>query len=319
MAPGAGRSADDGLADWQQRVSAAYFPLVTEGRRGKNFRGRLDIWQLGLVSATRIDCDAVLYRRTPRHLREERESAFLISIPGSAEVTFHQSARQAQCRPGGFVIERSDAPYEYWHDTPDVQWVAKIPRDSVRARIGSFEKFLGLSMDARSGIASYFLSSLSSAVTHADAMDESARALAGEHLIEVLCLALLAGERALDSSESAVRRAHLHRAETFIRKSLKNPGLSAGTVAEACGISMRYLQQLFEGTGFTASGYIRECRLVRSDEDLRRGADTITAIAYRWGFSDQAQFSRHYRARFGLTPSEARHGVAASSISQLMK
>ena len=306
MASGACLSVEGGLADWQQTVSAAYFPLVTEGRREKSFRGRLDIWRLGLVSATRIDCDGVLYRRTSRHLREEKESSFLISIPGSAEVTFHQSARQTQCRPGGFVIERSDAPYEYWHENPDVQWVAKVPRDSVRARIGSFEKFLGLSMDARSGIASYFLSSLHSAVTHADTLDDSGRLLAGEHLIEVLCLALLAGERAIDSSESAIRQAHLQRAEGFIRKSLKNPGLSAATVAEACGISMRYLQQLFEATGFTVSGYIRECRLIRCDEDLRRKADTVTAIAYRWGFSDQAQFSRHYRARFGMTPSEAR-------------
>lgn len=308
MASGAPSSAHDGLAGWQRRVSDAYFPLEIEGRRNGAFRGRLDIWQLGPVSATRIDCDAVLYRRTPKHLREEKESSFLISMPGSAEVAFRQNARETLCRPGGFIIERSDAPYEYWHETSDIQWVTKVPRDSVRARIGASEKFLGLSVDARSGIASYFLASLQAAIAHAGSMDDKARALAGEHLIEVLCLALLADERVLESTESSIRMAHRQRAETFIRNNLKNQDLSAGMVADACGISMRYLQQLFAGTGFTVSGYIRDCRLIRCDEDLRRrtGSDTITTIAYRWGFSDQAQFSRHYRARFGMTPSEAR-------------
>ncbi|MBA3038949.1 MAG: helix-turn-helix domain-containing protein [Alphaproteobacteria bacterium] len=28
--------------------------------------------------------------------------------------------------------------------------------------------------------------------------------------------------------------------------------------------------------------------------------------AYRWGFSDQAQFGRHYRARYGCTPRETK-------------
>jgi len=112
----------------------------------------------------------------------------------------------------------------------------------------------------------------------------------------------------LGSAETAVRRAHLHRAEAFICSNLKDPALSTAKVADACGISMRYLQQLFAESSTTANGFIRDCRLVRADEDLRRKAadDSISMIAYRWGFSDQAQFSRHYRTKFGITPSEAR-------------
>ena len=33
---------------------------------------------------------------------------------------------------------------------------------------------------------------------------------------------------------------------------------------------------------------------------------SLSEIAYRWGFGDQAQFSRQYRAEFGCTPREAR-------------
>lgn len=51
------------------------------------------------------------------------------------------------------------------------------------------------------------------------------------------------------------------------------------------------------------------------DEMLRDPScrKSISEIAYRWGFADQAQFSRHYRAQFGKTPSEAREPASAAS------
>jgi AraC-like DNA-binding protein len=297
-----------GVRGWQQAVSAAYFPLAAEGRNRGDFRGELDIWNLGAVSATRIACDAVLYRREAAHLREERESSLLISVPSRAEVTFRQNGQQAKCAPGGFVIERSDAPYEYWHAKPDVQWVVKVPRESVQARIGGAERTLALSVDARSGLAAYFLSSLRVAVTHAPDLPERSRAVAGAHLLDILCLALRADARALNSAESGIRRAHLHRAEAFIDDHLREPSLTPEAVAMACGISVRYLQRLFAETGRTISSHIRDCRLSRGDEDLRRGptVGTVASIAYRWGFSDQSQFSRLYRARYGRSPRETR-------------
>jgi AraC-like DNA-binding protein len=297
-----------GADRWRRKVSSAYFSLDIECRDRQGFSGELEIWPLGLVSATRIACDPVLYRREARHLRDEKQSSLLISIPSAAEVTFRQYGRQAKCVPGGFVVERSDAPYEYWHGRPDVQWVVKIPHDSVRARIGAAEKFVGLSIDARGGLAAYFLASLHAAIDHADSMNERAREAAGRHLIELLCLALRADERALDSAETAVRLAHLRRAEQFIRQNLKRPDLSPNLVAEACGISSRYLQRLFADSELSVSSYIRDCRLAHCDEELRRGGaiDTITTIAFRWGFADLAQFSRSYRAKFGRSPRETR-------------
>ncbi len=45
---------------------------------------------------------------------------------------------------------------------------------------------------------------------------------------------------------------------------------------------------------------LEACRTQLSRERNRR--ESISEIAYRWGFSDQAQFSRHFKARFGITP-----------------
>jgi AraC-like DNA-binding protein len=61
--------------------------------------------------------------------------------------------------------------------------------------------------------------------------------------------------------------------------------------------------------------YIRNQRLAMCDAMLRDPAcrQSIAEIAYRWGYADQAQFSRNYRSRFGHTPSEARTASRAAA------
>jgi AraC-like DNA-binding protein len=130
----------------------------------------------------------------------------------------------------------------------------------------------------------------------------------GRHMIELLCMAIQADDRVLDTHLSSVRAAHLYRAEQYIRANLERSELLPQQVADACGISLRYLQQLFTDTGRSVCDWVREQRLIMCDEELRRpnSRHSISEIAYRWGFADQSQFSKHYRKRFDRTPSETR-------------
>jgi AraC-like DNA-binding protein len=101
-----------------------------------------------------------------------------------------------------------------------------------------------------------------------------------------------------------VRTAHLKRAEEVIRRNLSNPDLSPDLVADACGISKRYLHELFADGNATVSQLIREQRLIAARNLLAMSnPGPMSDIAYRFGFSDQAQFSRLFKAMFGQTPS----------------
>lgn len=293
---------------WRKAVARAYFALDIETRDRHGFRGEMECWDLGDVGLSRIDCDALIYRRHKRHLLSESESSLLVAIPEDDDVQFIQGNRRTSCKPGGFVVERSDAPYEYWHGKRNRQWVLKVPTASVRARVGGSERLGGLTFDASSGVASYFLSSLRNTAGHIAGIDAAAREAAGNHLLELLCLTIRSDDRVLSSGASSIRAAHLARAEQVIRENLKSEHLTPHFVAEACGISLRYLQQLFFETDQSINGYIRERRLKRCDEELRSALTTLSMaeIAYRWGFTDQSQFSKHYKARFGMTPTAAR-------------
>lgn len=128
----------------------------------------------------------------------------------------------------------------------------------------------------------------------------------------MICLAILSDDRVLDSAHSTIRAGHLQRAERFIRDRLKDPELGPQAVAEAGGISLRYLQGLFRDAGTSVHAYIRDCRLDRCAEDLAEAANprSIAEIGYRWGFADQSHFSKQFRARFGRTPGDARRAAA---------
>ncbi|MEV0623655.1 helix-turn-helix domain-containing protein [Nonomuraea sp. NPDC050404] len=119
----------------------------------------------------------------------------------------------------------------------------------------------------------------------------------------------LAEERTGGRPGPGAYRSQLIVAEDYIDRHLHDPCLGAAQVAGIMGISVRHLARIFESTGTTPARHITERRLIRAHEELtgpRARATTIADVAHRWGFSSQAHFARLFRAKFGLTPSEAR-------------
>jgi AraC-like DNA-binding protein len=103
-------------------------------------------------------------------------------------------------------------------------------------------------------------------------------------------------------------------ARDYIERHLHDPRLASGRVAAVLGVSVRHLGRIFEPAGVTPARYITERRLQRAHQQLTGGSaagTTIADIAYRWGFSSQAHFTRLFRARFGRTPTDARAAARA--------
>jgi len=141
-----------------------------------------------------------------------------------------------------------------------------------------------------------------------DEMSTEMRAMIGQQLIDLLVLALKADDRTLTSGSSTMRGAHLTRIESFVRKNLRNPALDPDMIARNCGISIRYLHELFRDTNQTLGAWIRDqrldaCRAALADRSITQ---SVGEIAYHWGFGDQAQFSRVFKAHFGVSPKEYR-------------
>ena len=74
-------------------------------------------------------------------------------------------------------------------------------------------------------------------------------------------------------------------------------------------ISVRHLYRLVEEEGDSVCRYIQRARLKRSADDLSNPflkTESITAIAYKWGFTDSAHFSRSFKKQFEQSPKDFR-------------
>jgi AraC-like DNA-binding protein len=293
---------------WEDAVASVYFPLELRFGQDAEFTGRLEAWSLGQLSISRNRSDGLLYRRHARHLVTEREESFLITVPEHNEIRFEQNGQEVRCRPGACLIERSHLPYEFSHRDPTSLWVLKIPNALLKARVTRPERLAALQFDTTRGAGALFVDMLRLSVERLHDIDEVTQATLGRHIIDLLALTIEANDRVLGLQKSSVRNAHLHRSEHFIRTHIADPRLSPQSVADDCGISLRYLHRLFEAEGTTVCEFIRNERLLACDAMLRdpRCRKRISEIAYAMGFCDQAQFSRHYRARFGCTPRDTR-------------
>ena len=307
----AGTPAQDRPGLWNAVIAESYFPLELQFRDPMHFGGRLSRATLGHVGLSRLTSDPVNYERRRSHIRDAREEEYLVTIPRSTSVEFRQLGRDVRCDPGGFIIERGDEPYRFMYRDPNDLFVLKVGRSALDERVRQPDRFCARVIDATSGTAGLFVAMVDQAHIMLGEIGPYGRDTIGRQLLELLGLALDEAGDASGGSTSSVRAAHLIRVERFIRANLKNPDLSPDLVAESCGISKRYLHDLFKDVNSTVSQRIRDERLIAARDRLEASKSmTIAEVAYRFGFSDQAQFSRLFKARFKVTPSDYQRNPA---------
>ncbi len=83
---------------------------------------------------------------------------------------------------------------------------------------------------------------------------------------------------------------------------------TAADLAVVAGTGVRVLQDAFRRyVGMPPLAYLRQLRLARAHEELRRadpGETTVADVAGRWGFAHLGRFAGAYRARYGVSPSQ---------------
>lgn len=299
---------------WHQAIAQAYFPLDLRFREPEQFDGRLEEWSLGGVSLSRLRSAALSYHRLQRHLACNEQEHLLITIPMRSEVYFAQSGREVYCKPGGYIIERSHEPYEFSYNERADLWVMKVEASALGGCIRAPNRFCGMQFNARGGISGLFVDMLHHIPQRFEAMSEEAREAVGLQLVDLLALSIHSDERTLTSGTSSVRAAHLSRVEHFVRANLHRRELDPDLIARCCGISVRYLHELFRDTERTLGQWVRDLRIDAVKADLRatRTKLSIAEICFRRGFGDVAHFSRLFKQQVGCSPGEYRRQTTLS-------
>lgn len=99
----------------------------------------------------------------------------------------------------------------------------------------------------------------------------------------------------------------LRRTVAFIDENA-HTDISVADIAAAAFVSVRAAQLAFaRHMRTTPTDYLRRVRLDHAHHDLAAadpGRDTMTAIAYRWGFGSASRFTAHYRQAYSVTATQ---------------
>lgn len=84
-------------------------------------------------------------------------------------------------------------------------------------------------------------------------------------------------------------------------------GINVNSIVDYIGMNRSYLSTMFQKQmGITLKNYLTIFRLSRANELLDMTDDTVEEIAYHCGYDDPLIFSKAYKKRYGMTPTQHR-------------
>ena len=297
------------LDEWRVAVSDAFVPLRAEAAPGP-FRGRITAIHGDGVLVSTISADPHRAVRTPRLASASDSPFYKVSLQLTGTQTIVQDDHRVLLRPGDLSIYDSTRPYALSSTRPFRSLVLMFPRESLTVPTDAVASLTGTRLCGDAGVAALAARMLAHLADDLGPLATPAGARMTRTALDLVATAVaeqLAGLGDRGRTEHEHRTLAL-RVRGYIEAQLAEADLSPEAIAAAHFISVRHLQKVFKAEGQTVTGWIRERRLIRCADELVTSTATVSAVGARWGFPDAAHFSRVFKARFGVSPNDYRHG-----------
>jgi AraC-like DNA-binding protein len=302
----------DRFSAFCEEIVRRYATLDIARRDDELFRGVIEMQRAGPVGVSSRFSTPADFVRSPRLLGDGNDSILVVLCRSGHTYQTH-SGTELKLDPGEAVL--CDLGYiGGFHVATDAHFLTiMLPRTTIAKLLPGTSHLTGLKLDRDDVARRLLLGYLGGTLDVA--LDNSRRAgeLYGEHIVDLIALALGAKGEARELAEqrgaAAVRRAAILR---DIETTMTDPNLSATTVARRLAVTPRYVHLLLEETGLSFTQHVLEKRLARAAallRDPRQSARRIADIALEAGFTDLSHFNRSFRRRFGQTPSDARQSA----------
>lgn len=296
------------LTYWVEAICEAFLDLKVDSPERFSFHGRLDKHPLGAIDLNYIHASAQNVWRTPREIARRDGSEFYLILTRNAPMSLRQRGREAVLAPGECVLLDSNEPAAFsFPSTFDVLSI-QIPSGWLHQRMAHPEDATAIRFGRNTGWGETLASAASNLQQGALAALAMPASEVAEHLAALLALAGGAPSSPTTSHQAQM----LKRLQATIRDRCHENALSPADVAEANGISKRYLHLLFAQANSSFGAALMNERLAharRMLEDASMKRLAIGEIAARCGFADPSHFARRFRLRFGTSPDALRRAL----------
>lgn len=239
--------------------------------------------------------------------------ALIINRYGTATVSAR--GRELQMAPGDAVLTSSADVMVFERERRGESLSIRMSRPTLAALVRNVDDAIMHPMHQQSEVLKLLAGYAASLITDNGLAAPGLRQVAVGHLHDLLSMALGGSPHMARSTGEGLRAARLRSAKGYIARHSARHDIGIGAVAAHLGVTIRYLQRLFEADGSTFSGFLLNQRLANAYRmlcELQFSDLPVSAIAYDVGFSDLSYFNRTFRRRYDATPSDVREARVQS-------
>lgn len=258
--------------------------------------------------------------RTRRPKRDLRDDFFVLFYQLQGQMGVALNNDEFVLRPNEFYFYDSRHSHRLIFQEHFSHVALRVPRSKLRSRwldlsqMGSFKY-----ASRNNAMASLIGSNIQTLASNAKQLSTDQLEIAFDSVLDLFSANIHDQTQSRDLALVEQTNTIHARALTHIARHLADEKLAPDSIALQLGISRRYLDQLFQSKGESVSDRIQSLRLKKCAQELRTPAGNtlnISDIAFSWGFSNAAHFSKCFRRKFGMTPREYReNGISFESRS----
>lgn len=265
---------------------------------------------LGPCRLSRIDASAHGVKATRVVQRSFDVDSIKCILQLDGHSSFEQDGRTYAFGPKSWIVYDPTRPYQLNNRSRISQLLLQVPRSNFSSAAIERLTTPHVFRDDPAGVPRVISAFARSTMDEIASFDELSGARVGDTLAR-LATTMIATDEDDGLNESCTLRILRARVKAYIENNLARSNLDIEEIAQRMGCSRRYIFRAFQAADTTPSQYIWDLRLERTREHLTKGSfrgGSISEIAFSCGFSSTAHFSRAFRKRYGMSPSEARRG-----------
>ncbi|GAA3140775.1 AraC-like ligand-binding domain-containing protein [Streptomyces echinatus] len=299
----------EALDAWTEMAHREIMPKTFRAVDSDVFRGWFDEMALGPVQVSSVAYSSIVTSRTPKSIRVSDPEILQIVMPRSGPHVIEQNGRSTSVEPGEMVLLSSSRPFQSY--AIGEATLMQFPIALLPAGARHVDQLVACRLPGDKEMGQFlvdYLARVTDNYMHYTPADMARLGTIGLDLAAAVLAHHL--EREDEVPADSRQRALYARVTSFIENHLGDPMCTVDGVAAAHHISVRSLHRLFQAHGASVRASIREQRLERCRRDLSDPAQRhvpIRAIAARWGYPRPADFTRAFRAAYGVAPVDYRH------------
>jgi AraC family transcriptional activator of tynA and feaB len=239
---------------------------------------------------------------TGGHFRHHEELVVL-HMPVSGGWSFEGLHDTFELPAGQLCVRSNDRAWQFGIAPATRTNVLAVPAQELRSVLGD-QPFVGSQSTPEARLLSAYMELVTANV---DGLTDAGLRQARHALVELLKGVL--AERNVVADEPVFLPALADAARQLAEVRLLDAGLSARSLARLLNVSVRTLYRAFAESDESVMAYVRGRRLDQARRELAIGGTTVSELAARWQFADGSHFTRAFKDRYGMAPTDYAKGL----------